>query len=128
MKKVFCVLLAAMLILSLAACVKQPDRTTGNGTSTTTVPAATNAPEGVKVDLNDGWTVGFASSSPFSEVGYYYLSDSFLYFMDTENGISVILCSKAGCKHDKAEDWEEIFACEAYINTDNSLYFSDGRL
>ncbi len=128
MKKVFCILLAAMLMLSLTACVQQPDGTTGNGAHTTTVPVGTGAPEGIKIDLNDGWTVGFASSGSFSDVGYYYLSDSFLYFMDTENGNSVILCSKAGCQHDKAEDWDEIFACEAYVRSTTVFFYYDGHL
>ena len=133
-----CGILAAVLLLSLTACVQQPGVTTvppsstGDGVSTPaiTVPVGTNAPEGIKIDLNDGWTVGFASSGSFSEVGYYYLSDSFLYFMDTENGTSVILCSKAGCQHDDAEGWEEIFACEAYIQThiDKFFFYYDGHI
>ena len=133
MKSILCVLLAAMLMLSLAACVQNPDATTalpsetGSGTATT-APAGTNAPEGVKVDLNDGWTIGIASTGPFSEVGYYYLSDYFLYFMDTQNGTSVILCSKAGCQHDKAEDWDEIYACEAFIDGCTIMFYSDGYL
>ena len=133
LKCVLCVLLAAMLILSLTACVQNSNATTalpsetGSGTATT-APAATNAPEGVKVDLNDGWTVGFASSGSFSEVGYYYLSDSFLYFMDTENGNSVILCSKAGCRHNATEDYEELKACEAYFRPTNVFFYYDGHL
>ncbi len=115
-------------MLSLTACVQQPGVTTGGGVSTTTVPAGTDVPEGVKADLNDGWTVGFANSGSFSDVGYYYLSDYFLYFMDTENGTSVILCSKAGCQHDKAEDWDEIYACEAFIDMGTVLFYSDGYL
>ena len=134
-KSILCILLAVTLLLSLSACVQNPDATTafpsetGSGTATT-APVATNAPEGVKVDLNDGWTVGFVNSGSFSDVGYYYLSDSFLYFMDTENGNSVILCSKAGCKHDNAEDWDEIFACEAYIQTQTAtvFFYYDGHI
>ena len=128
MKSVLCILLAAMLMLSLAACVKQPDGTTGNGAPTTTVPVGTGAPEGVKVDLNDGWTVEFANSSSFSEVGYYYVYDSFLYFMDTENGISVILCSKAGCKHNEYEDLKAQAACEANVGFCNIFFYHDGYL
>ena len=107
MKSVLCVLLAAMLMLSLTACVRNPDATTVPQSPTTTVPPVTSTPEGLKVDLDKNWTIGIASSGPFSEVGYYYFSDYFLSFMDTENGTSVILCSKAGCQHDKAEDWDE---------------------
>ena len=133
MKSVLCVLLVSILILSLTACVRNPDATTalpsetGSGTATT-APVVTNAPEGVKVDLNDGWTVGFANSSPFSEVGYYYISDSFLYFMDTENGTSVILCSKAGCRHNATEDYEELKACEAYFRPTTVFFYYDGHL
>ena len=130
MKKVLCILLAAMLMLSLTACVKQPDGTTGDGVSTptTTVPVGTGAPEGVKVDLNDQWVINTDGGHRFSEAGYYYLSDYFLYFMDTENGNSVILCSKAGCQHDKAEDWDEIYACEAFIDGCTIMFYSDGYL
>ena len=126
MKSVLCVLLAAMLMLSLTACVKQPGGTTDKDAST--VPAATSAPEGVKVDLNDGWTIGIASTGPFSEVGYYYIDDSFLYFMDTKNGTSVILCSKAGCKHNEYEDLKAQAACEANIGHCNIIFYYDGHL
>ena len=132
-KSILCVLLAAMLMLSLTACVQNPYATTalpsetGSGTATT-APTATNAPEGVKVDLNDGWTVGFASSGPFSEAGYYYISDYFLYFMDTENGISVILCSKAGCHHNESKDRKEYSACEANVGHCNIFFYYDGHL
>ena len=132
-KSILCVLLAAMLMLSLTACVRNPDATTalpsetGSGTATT-APAATSAPEGVKVDLNDGWTIGFASSGSFSDVGYYYIHDHFLYFMDTENGTSVILCSKAGCRHNATEDYEELKACEAYFRPTTVFFYYDEHL
>ena len=128
MKSVLCVLLAVMLMLSLTACVRNPDATTVPQSPTTTVPPVTSTPEGLKVDLDKNWTIGIASSGPFSEVGYYYFSDYFLSFMDTENGTSVILCSKAGCQHDKAEDWDEIYACEAFIDGGTFLFYSDGYL
>lgn len=133
MKKSLLLIVAVLLCLSLTACVRNPDATTALPSETdsgivTTAPAGTGAPEGMQINLNDGWTIGIASTGPFSEVGYYYLSDYFLYFMDTENGTSVILCSKAGCQHDNAENWKEIFACEAFIDGGTFLFYSDGYL
>ena len=125
-KTLLCVLLVAMLMLSLTACVQQPDWTTG--AASTTVPAGTGNSVTLDIDLNDQWVINTDGGHRFSEAGYYYLSDSFLYFMDTENGNSVILCSKAGCQHDKAEDWDEIYACEAFINGGAVFFYSDGYL
>ena len=126
MKSVFCILLVSILMLALTACVQQPDWTTG--AASTTVPAGTGNSVTLDIDLNDQWVINTDGGHRFSEEGYYYLSDYFLYFMDTENGNSVILCSKAGCQHDKAEDWDEIYACEAFINGGAVLFYSDGYL
>ena len=123
-ERCFCGLLA-MLLLLLTACVQNPNATTApSGSIATTDPIETAAPDtyGYKVVEKPenipttGWIyakdVGVA---PFacSEEGYFFLIDSsFLCFLDTDSGYSAILCSKAGCKHNKET---KATSCEAYV-------------
>lgn len=124
MKGILSVMLAVILMLLLVACVQEPNATT----ISTTVPVGNGTTEGMKIDLNDGWTIGFANCGPLSEDGYYYIDDNFLYFMDIENGNAVILCSKTACKHDKETDEKKLYACEAFFPVCTILFYSDGYI
>ena len=63
-----------------------------------------------------GWHCVQFNPSAFSDEGcYYWVDSSYLYFMDTSKGISVCLCSKPGCLHEKEEDIEKMELCEAYV-------------
>lgn len=61
------------------------------------------------------WRWAYNQNGAFSEYGYYYLKNGFLYFLDTGNGISVCLCSKPGCLHDEEPDPFIRELCEARI-------------
>ena len=63
-----------------------------------------------------GWSCVQFNPSAFCDEGcYYWVDSSYLYFLDTSNGISVCLCSKPGCLHEKEEDIEKMELCEAYV-------------
>ena len=126
MRIVLSILLAAILLLSIAGCVQNlpvTTVTTGNdvpssATGTTTKPAVFD------IDLTTGWTIADvenANCAAFSDVGYYYQDSGLLTFLDTENGISVVLCHKAGCKHDD-------YNCEAYTPNVRMMFYSDGYI
>ena len=126
MRIVLSILLAAILLLSIAGCVQNPPVTTvttGNdvpssATGTTTKPAVFD------VDLSASWTaadIRFGGRAAFSDVGCYHLPGGKLSFMDTENGISVILCQKAGCDHADT-------TCEAYIPNPHMIFYSGGHI
>lgn len=90
--KLFCCVLA--VLCALTGCVKKPV----SGTEKT------------------GWSCVQFNPSAFSDEGcYYWVDSSFLYFMDTSRGISVCLCTKVGCLHEKEEDVEKQPLCEAYV-------------
>ena len=116
-KSMLCILLTIML--SLSACVRLPNLTTG-GVSTT-APIGSNESVNVDIDLTGKWirpgieTGHFA----FSDTGC-YLYNSVLQFMDIENGVSVVLCTKPSCRHAEEENTED---CEAHIRGSLSIFF-----
>ena len=121
--RVFIILLAVLLFIS--GCVQSPPSTSSmTGNSDTSVPTVgtTDAPA-VNIDLTADWKtpdVETAACAAFSDEGYYYFNNGYLHFLDTQNGISVILCHRAGCKHD---DYE----CEASLGA-SMMFYHDGYL
>lgn len=117
MKKKLIAVMLIFLFLVSAGCGNDPMISTGDPTQSTKKPAITPAEIG-KMD----WIWASNENGAFSDVGYYYLtSEGFLYFLDMENGLSVCLCSKAGCLHDKEEDTLKQEECEAKITGLGSL-------
>ena len=92
--RVFAILLAVLLFVS--GCVQSPPSTssmTGNGDTSVPTVGTTDAPA-VNIDLTADWKtpdVETAACAAFSDEGYYYFNDGYLHFLDTQNGISVIL-------------------------------------
>ena len=132
-KRIVTFLMAAALLLALAGCKKDPQPTLSPETgapSVTTVPNGTTAPTGpitVDIDMSAPWqtqkkgNTNHPNEGTFSEAGYYYTVGNYLFFMDTANGISVILCHKAGCSHDERD-------CEAYLPNCMVLFYCNGHL
>ena len=105
-----CGILAVILLLSLTACVQQPDLTTvppttnPSGTMAATDPIATTAPTSgayVTVEKPDrlpaeGWhKTDFVTTEPyvFAEGGCYYVFNSCLCFLDTNSGYTAFFAS-----------------------------------
>lgn len=62
------------------------------------------------------WVWAYNQRGAFSDKGYYFLtSGGFLRFVDTTSGVSVCLCSKAGCQHDQEPDHRKSESCEARL-------------
>ena len=138
-KKITAVLLVVLLLVSLAGCGDTPQPSqplTTESPGGTTAPGGTDSdpvvpttdevrPGVLDVDLTEPWVkpdLEDAYCAAFSDVGYYYKQNGFfLSFMDTENGISVILCQKVGCEH-KKED------CEAYLPMSYVMFYTDGYI
>lgn len=75
----------------------------------------TNTPN-PKTDISTGWRNIGSHTFTISDEGCYYVVDfHFLYFADTSNGISVCLCSRPGCRHDKEDDVTKLPLCDAYL-------------
>ena len=94
-KKMFVLLLAALMLCSLAAC--QKGKTNENGSN-----------------LDWVWVRERRSHGAFGETGYYYTNRSTLYYADFAANASVVLCNTVGCGHDSEE-------CDAYLPS-NSIY------
>ena len=133
-KRWTCGILAVILLLSLTACVQQPDLTTmppttnPSGTMAATDPIATTAPTSgayVTVEKPDrlpaeGWhKTDFVTTEPyvFAEGGCYYVFNSCLCFLDTNSGYTAFLCSRPTCGHGEAESFKELRECDAYIDS-----------
>ena len=134
MRKALLISVALLLCLSMLACDTHPvpPETSGKGeTGSNTEPTAngshsstTAKPVVMDVDLTAPWAVADiegANCAAFSDEGYYYYDGHSLHFMDTQNGISVILCHKAGCKHDD-------YDCDAFIENPRLTFYSDGYI
>lgn len=138
MRRVFSLLLAAVMLLGLCACHVDDNTTTApsntNANTNTTAPSGTTAPP-VDVDITlktDGWVnmENFdGQKSAFAFGGYYHcyeMSSQYLAFTDTNNGITVILCSKPGCKHDQEETQNSRQQCDAYLGSAVFLLYAYG--
>lgn len=94
-KRITAILLALLLFAGLTACGR----------------------DAVRFEVPDGdWTWADAYNGTFSDLGYYYEYDSYLRYLDTASGLSIPLCSKAGCLHNG-------HSCEAY---DSGTYWTLG--
>lgn len=90
-KRIFTCLLLFCLLCGLSACNKQ-------------------------TDIGSEWVWAYNQRGAFSDKGYYFLtSGGFLRFVDTTSGVSVCLCSKAGCLHDQEPDHRKSESCEARL-------------
>lgn len=92
---------------------------------------AENPTEAPAVYGDRDWVWASNENGAFSEDGYYYLSaGGFLHFLDIEGGLSVCLCSKTACLHEKEEDVFKQEECEAKLSGFTSLtpvfYWKDG--
>ena len=140
MKKRLVFFVAVMLLLSLFGCTEKPPVTSTPMTSTpsTTTPS-TNTTAGsnpggdvtqpgvLDVDLSELWEkpdIEAAYCAAFSEEGYYYLDNRVLNFMDTSNGISVVLCQKIGCEHKKEDCEAHLAMCYVMFYTDGYIYYN----
>ena len=131
MKKCLLFWVAVMMLLSLWGCTDKPFVTTTPPSDpekpiATTTPTTAGSNSGVlDIDLSEPWAkpdIEYAYCAAFSDEGYYYLGNNrVLSFMDTSNGISVILCQKIGCEH-KKED------CEAYLSMCYVMFYTDGYI
>ena len=127
LKKKLIAVVLVFLFLFAAGCSNDPATSTGDPTQNTQKPTNAQAEIG-KMD----WVWASNDNGAFSDVGYYYLtSEGFLYFLDTENALSVCLCSKVGCLHDKEEDPFKREECEAKLSGIGSItpvFYWDGGL
>lgn len=69
---------------------------------------------------NEGWTSADAYKGAFSDTGYYYLAEGFLYYADFATGINISLCPRVGCKHN-----DELI-CEGWIGSAEEQMFCYG--
>lgn len=70
---------------------------------------------GKQTTPNLEWVWAYNQRGAFSDKGYYFLVSGFLRFVDTTSGVSVCLCSKAGCQHDQEPDQRKSESCEARL-------------
>ncbi len=67
------------------------------------------------------WIWAYNQRGAFSDKGYYFVESGFLRFVDLSSGVSVCLCSKAGCLHDQEPDNRVSESCEAFMPSFFSL-------
>ena len=86
---------------------------------------ACNNPVDTKVEYLDWVYVREQTTrGAVSDQGYYYLDGSILSYVDFASGLSVALCSRAGCKHKE-------YDCDAYIGGGYAftpMYFENDRI
>ena len=126
LKQLLAILLALMIVLPVTACRQDPVATTpADDGMIDSDPAATTTtkPIVLDIDLTQPWraqtkmNLNALQYGAFSDVGYYYTKGGMLSFMDTTNGISVLLCHNAGCEHDDDD-------CDAYIRMCQIMFYS----
>lgn len=125
LKKKLIAVVLVFLFLFAAGCSNDPATSTGTPTQNTQKPTNAQAEIG-EMD----WVWASNDNGAFSDAGYYYLSsEGFLYFLDTENGLSVCLCGKVGCLHDQEEDPFKREECEAKLSGRlTPVFYWDGGL
>lgn len=134
LKQLLAILLVLLTVLSVAACAQDPGVTAAPGgddsiggdtapTASGDSVSATTEPIVLDIDLTQPWhkqinmSMDSDQHGAFSDVGYYYTKGGMLSFMDTANGISVLLCHNAGCEHDDDD-------CDAYIRMCRVMFYS----
>ena len=129
-KKIFCLLIAVLVMLVLSGCREVPPPATTGTTGGSPDPSVSTThsvyPGEMNIDLTAAWTtadVPNAACAAFSDVGYYYMENGRLHFMDTASGISVVLCQKVGCAHQQDDK-----DCEARLSGTRMMFYSDGHI
>lgn len=130
LKHLLVVLLALMMVLSVAACRQDPVVTTptDDGTIDSDPVSTTTKPTVLDIDLTQPWhkqinmSMDSGQHGAFSDVGYYCLTNGGkLSFMDTANGVLVPLCYNAGCAHDDED-------CDAYLRMCRIMFYSGDHI
>ena len=138
-----CVMLIALMLLSLAACGDKPQTPGATFTPSVggdpTLPSGTTtaAPPSGEVDIRlleeEGWinyNYGFSQvPMAFADDGIYYTNSSgFLRYFDKITGVSLTLCQRTGCLHEEEEDPEKREECEAIIGHPKIFFFWNGGI
>ena len=106
-RKIVALLLMAVFLLSLSACSEEPQNT----------------------HLDWVYIPSSATMGTLSETGYYNSLNGVLTYSDIATGTSVVLCQKAGCKHEHG--LEGAAQCDAELSTpwmvfgNDTLYYVD---
>ena len=103
-KKLFALILAVLMLCSLAACSEEP-AVSGD-------------------DHSDWvWVRDYITYGALSDTGYYYAHGSILHYFDFVANASTVLCYNAGCLHEDNQ-------CDAYMFAmgNRPMYFFDDRL
>lgn len=112
-KRVLALILALLMVWGLSACGETPPVTTEPNTTGDTPHSVVTAIPGD----NQAWVYSFLRQGAFSSQGYYYCTvEGLVYFFDFSSGISVALCSKAGCLHGEEPDNRKRENCEAHFS------------
>ena len=73
-------------------------------------------------EKEEAWVVPANYDGVQSETGYFYPKEGFLYYTDFSSGISVCLCSRAGCQHDNQD------LCDSWIGSHVEMFFWEDKL
>ena len=111
MKRVICTLLAAVLLLSLAAC-SSGNVNSGKQTASAYLDQESDAAIEVTVDLSGGWSVEFVR-------GAVYLYDSEI--TETNDGVAMLVTLD---KEVYEEDLEAAMADESHKEADGGVYYT----
>ena len=111
MKRMICTLLAAVLLLSLAAC-SSGNANSGKQTASAYLNQESDAAIEVTVDLSGGWSVEFVR-------GAVYLYDSEI--TETNDGVAMLVTLD---KEVYEEDLEAAMADESHKEADGGVYYT----
>jgi hypothetical protein len=111
MKRMICTLLAAVLLLSLAAC-SSGNVNSGKQTASAYLDQESDAAIEVTVDLSGGWSVEFVR-------GAVYLYDSEI--TETNDGVAMLVTLD---KEVYEEDLEAAMADESHKEADGGVYYT----
>lgn len=123
--------IAFCLILAAAGCGKELADKPGNSSQeeefTSDTPATSSAKPETKVSYEEFQKAFHMSQDDTfnrgcaSEKGYYFMGNSYLYFVDKETMQSTILCGKPECLHQDQN-------CNAYLGNISHITYYDGKL
>lgn len=66
------------------------------------------------------WFSADAYKGAFSDTGYFYLAEGYLYYADFAAGVNISLCPKVGCKHNNE------LTCEGWVGSAEEQMFCYG--
>ena len=123
MKKLFCIIIAAALLLPLAACAGKGTEDADISPDGTAAPGSTEAPENTEKpvyahtgpDFDNRFGRGYSDFIE-TENAYYFkcYNANYLYYYDKLTGDSGVLCSKPECIHDSNVQNK---SCDGYLYT-----------